>query len=31
MTMRLSSQPGEVIDRARKLSFTWNGRKFPGI
>ena len=26
MTMRLSSQPGEVIDRARKLSFTWNGR-----
>jgi sarcosine oxidase subunit alpha len=27
--MRLPPQPGEVIDRARELSFTWNGRKFP--
>jgi sarcosine oxidase subunit alpha len=26
--MRLPPQPGEVIDRARKLSFTWNGREF---
>jgi sarcosine oxidase, subunit alpha len=28
MAMRLPSQPGEVIDRARELSFTWNGREF---
>jgi sarcosine oxidase subunit alpha len=26
--MRLPPQPGEVIDRARELSFTWNGREF---
>ena len=26
---RLPPQPGEVIDRARELCFTWNGRKFP--
>jgi len=29
MAMRLPPQPGEVIDRARELSFTWNGREFP--
>src|SRR5690348_13427893 len=28
--MRLPPQPGEVIDRARELSFTWNGREFAG-
>jgi len=26
--MRLPPQPGEVIDRARELSFTWNGREY---
>jgi len=26
---RLPPQPGEVIDRAGELCFTWNGRKFP--
>ena len=26
--MRLPPQPGEVIDRSRELSFTWNGREF---
>jgi sarcosine oxidase subunit alpha len=26
--MRLPPQPGEVIDRAKDLSFTWNGRRF---
>jgi sarcosine oxidase, subunit alpha len=26
--MRLPLQPGEVINRARELSFTWNGREF---
>jgi sarcosine oxidase, subunit alpha len=30
MTMRLGPQPGEVIDRTRELTFTWNGREFPG-
>ncbi|MGO8961155.1 MAG: 2Fe-2S iron-sulfur cluster-binding protein [Streptosporangiaceae bacterium] len=29
MTMRLGPQPGEVIDRGRELTFTWNGREFP--
>jgi sarcosine oxidase, subunit alpha len=29
MTMRLGPQPGEVIDRTRDLTFTWNGRTFP--
>jgi sarcosine oxidase subunit alpha len=28
MAARLPPQPGEVIDRARELSFTWNGREF---
>jgi sarcosine oxidase, subunit alpha len=28
--MRLGPQPGEVIDRAAGLTFTWNGRTFPG-
>src|SRR5260370_10925900 len=27
-TMRLGPQPGEVIDRAAELSFTWNGRAY---
>jgi sarcosine oxidase subunit alpha len=31
MPMRLSPQPGEVIDRTRRLSFTWNGREFPAF
>jgi sarcosine oxidase, subunit alpha len=26
--MRLGPQPGEVIDRARELTFSWNGRTF---
>jgi sarcosine oxidase, subunit alpha len=26
--MRLAPQPGEVIDRSAKLSFTWNGRPY---
>ena len=26
--MRLGPQPGEVIDRAAELTFTWNGRAF---
>ncbi|MBO0814962.1 MAG: (2Fe-2S)-binding protein, partial [Actinobacteria bacterium] len=29
MAMRLPPQPGEVIDRAGELCFTWNGREFP--
>jgi sarcosine oxidase subunit alpha len=29
--MRLPPQPGEVIDRAREISFTWNGREFPAF
>jgi sarcosine oxidase, subunit alpha len=28
--MRLGPQPGEVIDRAAELTFTWNGRAFRG-
>jgi len=28
--MRIGPQPGEVIDRARELTFTWNGRSFRG-
>jgi sarcosine oxidase, subunit alpha len=28
--MRIGPQPGEVIDRARELTFTWNGRPFRG-
>ncbi|HLQ55294.1 MAG TPA: 2Fe-2S iron-sulfur cluster-binding protein [Streptosporangiaceae bacterium] len=27
--MRLSPQPGEVIDRSRELSFSWNGVEYP--
>ena len=27
--MRLSQQPGEVIDRTRELRFSWNGREYP--
>src|SRR5260221_13941758 len=29
-TMRLGPQPGEVIDRAAELTFTWNGRASRG-
>jgi sarcosine oxidase subunit alpha len=29
MPMRLAAQPGEVIDRGREVSFSWNGRAFP--
>ena len=28
--MRLPAQPGEVINRAEPLEFTWNGRAFRG-
>ncbi len=28
MPMRLGTQPGEVIDRASELPFSWNGRPF---
>ncbi|MGH3569192.1 MAG: 2Fe-2S iron-sulfur cluster-binding protein, partial [Pseudonocardia sp.] len=27
--LRLAPQPGEVIDRSRTLTFSWNGRTFP--
>src|SRR6266571_4881367 len=27
--MRLAPQPGEVIDRASELRFSWNGRQYP--
>jgi len=26
---RLGPQPGEVLDRSRAFSFTWNGRRYP--
>ncbi|MGH9120053.1 MAG: 2Fe-2S iron-sulfur cluster-binding protein, partial [Acidimicrobiales bacterium] len=29
VVMRLGSQPGEVIDRDRAFTFTWNGRQYP--
>jgi sarcosine oxidase subunit alpha len=29
MRMRLGVQPGEVIDRERPITFTWNGRRYP--
>ena len=29
MTHRLAPQPGEVIDRAKTFTFTWNGAPFP--
>jgi sarcosine oxidase, subunit alpha len=28
--MRIGPQPGEVIDRSRELTFSWNGRQFRG-
>jgi len=28
--MRLSNQPGEVIDRSQTLRFTWNGKEYTG-
>ena len=31
MTNRLALQPGEVINRRERLSFTWNGAAFPGF
>ncbi|CAN5808840.1 sarcosine oxidase subunit alpha family protein [soil metagenome] len=29
MSMRLGPRPGEVIDRAREFTFTWNGDEYP--
>src|SRR5262245_66667425 len=29
-SMRIGPQPGEVIDRAAELTFTWNGRAVRG-
>ncbi|MBA3490738.1 MAG: (2Fe-2S)-binding protein, partial [Rubrobacteraceae bacterium] len=29
MSMRLGPRPGEVIDRAREFTFTWNGEEYP--
>ncbi|MQA83183.1 MAG: FAD-dependent oxidoreductase [Streptosporangiales bacterium] len=29
MSMRLGPQPGEVLDRTRPFTFTWNGREVP--
>lgn len=29
MPMRLGMQPGEVIDRTRQITFTWNGDEYP--
>ena len=31
MSNRLPAQPGEVIDRSKSLSFTWNGRTVTGF
>ena len=31
MNNRLSAQPGEVIDRSKSLSFTWNGKAMSGF
>ncbi|MBA3432369.1 MAG: (2Fe-2S)-binding protein, partial [Actinobacteria bacterium] len=28
-SMRLGAQPGEVIDRQQRFTFTWNGREYP--
>jgi len=28
---RLDPQPGEVIDRSKTVSFTWNGRRYEGL
>jgi sarcosine oxidase, subunit alpha len=30
-SMRIGPQPGEVIDRARELTFSWNGSSFRGF
>jgi sarcosine oxidase subunit alpha len=30
-SMRIGPQPGEVIDRSRRVTFTWNGRPFRGF
>src|SRR5215210_7221921 len=29
MSMRLNHRPGEVIDRGREFTFTWNGEEYP--
>jgi sarcosine oxidase subunit alpha len=29
MSMRLDHRPGEVIDREREFTFTWNGEEYP--
>jgi len=29
MSMRLGPRPGEVIDRGREFTFTWNGEEYP--
>ncbi len=29
MSMRLDHRPGEVIDRQREFTFTWNGEEYP--
>ncbi|HEY6710868.1 MAG TPA: 2Fe-2S iron-sulfur cluster-binding protein, partial [Rubrobacter sp.] len=29
MSMRLHHRPGEVIDRGREFTFTWNGEEYP--
>jgi sarcosine oxidase subunit alpha len=29
MSMRLDRRPGEVIDRGREFTFTWNGEEYP--
>ena len=31
MSSRLPVQPGEVIDRSKSLSFTWNGKQMAGF
>ena len=31
ISARLPRQPGEVIDRARPITFTWNGRAYPAF
>lgn len=31
MPMRLGPQPGEVIDRHRPFTFTWNGERYPAF
>src|SRR5215813_12335971 len=31
MTSRLAPQPGEVINRAERFTFTWNGADFPAF